>query len=453
MRLVHGVAGLCLSGILFAACSSAEADPYGSVPVGPGGPGGSGDGGSTLGDGALGGDGGPSGPGALKGFVVRRKEGLALAARAVKVRDATGKVQDLTTDTAGGFSANGVVAPYDLWVAPSGPSNNSLSTTYLGLRAMNIKVHGDATESPAPAINGTNIALSWTVPTCGGGSCRLELGTRCADGSVTTGGHPGRPSGEAYSQSYPISWFGAPNTTCEISVLLISADKSTYYFFRTNVAVQKDVPAAAPMVVPAGTPIATASVTATTTAPGSWPAPNATLNLVLPAPAGSFELLSEAVPSAPTSLPVIAGSTVTVNATQTFTSGSNFALVGATLVGAAPAATTYNLQLGDPTPLVAPVENGQINLSNGSFDFRAAPEPRIRMVTWVGPSGPGHFVILGEPKLALSRLAGLGPALTPAGVTLIAEEQTGSLDEYVSDVMVVRSTRFAKSSYSIVMPP
>jgi hypothetical protein len=423
-----------------------------------------GDGGVTvLPDGAvIQGDGAPLGPGTLSATVIGRSEPFPVANRQVKVRDSKGKVSDATTDANGAFAVPNVAPPYDLWIAASGADPNDEDSVYLGVSSMTIKVHGDVTQTPAPQKHAGTASLDWTTPSCGGGSCRMRIVVRTSDGSVVLGSHPGISPGTGPNHAtgyFPplkmaLTWYGAATTQADIGFLLSSQDFTTHFYAHSSVSVAEGQVAPVPLgTIPPVATVGVGTLTATSTAPGTYQAANGTVYLQLPAPGGAFEYITGNLTPLSFGVPNIAGAMLAFHGLQSAPPSTSSVLIGGDKINLPLVAGAQTIELGDPNPLTAPPENGPLSVQTGSIEMRAAPDPRLRIVTLAPATKPRCRIHSGDPKIDLSRLVGLAPQLIPSSAEIIAEEQTRALDAYVVDVTAKATTRFASTSYAISLKP
>lgn len=441
-----------------AACSSSGTNDLDVANTGNGGDGGGigSEGGSLLSDGSTGGlDGTTTGPGGIQGVVIARADRSPIAGRAIKLRDAQGKTQDLTTDGSGAFSAANVAAPYDLYIAPSGTSSNASGNVYLGVQTTKLKVWGDAADSAPVTPHAATTAISWDTPSCTGGVCKVYVVVRTADGTETRALHPGYGPGPRTFDVNPTWMAGTGNTTtATVALLLSGSDGGSHYFATANVNLTQGQTVNVPLA-PASVPVlGNGTFTATSSGTGSFNPPGGIARLVLPPPAGALEISTGTMSSPlPLRLPTIAGATLWFQVTQ-LAPGSPFNSVGATLLGQAPAGQAYTVPLGDPYPIAAPAEHGSASIAGGSVDFHAVTGTRVHLVQWIRlDSGPGMIVALADPKLTLARLGGLTPPVTAGPIQLVVEEHSRGYDLWLSDMTADANDQFSSTSYEAAFAP
>jgi hypothetical protein len=439
---------LTVSSLLACGASDPEPNP---LTNGGGGDGGAFEGG--FGDGGTNGD-ASAGAGGVSGQLLERTTRAPMPARALRLRDAKGKVVDLTSDASGGFAATDLATPYDLWIAPSGTTPSSSSQVYLGLTATKIRVFaGDAAVPATPTHTGT-MNVTWISPTCTGGSCKVALVARMPDGTEKYFPHPGYGPGPIPKPFVAnMTWTGASPSSASLALVLSAPDGASHFFATSTVSLTDgqtlDV-TLSPQSVPS---LGLASVTAASPPAPPFSAPAARVHLALPAPNGEVEIATgAAVPPLGFSVPNIPGSSLRFYLTD-LAGGGAFNSVGAVQIGNAVAATPFSVAQGEPYPIVAPAANGTVSLASGSIDFRASTEPRARFVQLLRSDGPSTFVWLGDPKLVLSRLAGLGPPMTQAAIELAVEEHARPLDEIATDMTVIANDRTSATSYAAVLSP
>lgn len=447
------IAGACGAG-----CSSSGTN---DLDVG-GGPGGGldggglgGEGGVPVGDGGAGVDTGSVGPAGIQGLVIARADRSPVAGRAIKIRDASGKTQDVTTDGAGAFSASNVTSPYDLYIAPSGTSSNAAGNVYLGVQTTKLKIWGDSADSPPVTPHAATTAISWDTPACTGGVCKVYLVVRTADGTETRALHPGYGPGPRTFNVNP-TWMAGTGTTTTASValLLSGSDGGSHYFATANVNLTQGQTVNVPLA-PASVPVlGNGTLAATSSGTGTFNPPGGIARLVLPAPNGALEISTGTMTSPlPLRLPTIAGASLWFQITQ-LAPGSPFNSVGATQIGQAPSGQAYSVPLGEPFPIAAPAEHGSASIAGGSVDFHATTGPHVHLVQWIRlDSGPGMIVALSDPKLTLSRLGGLTPAVTAGPIQLVVEEHSRPYDIWLSDMTADANDQFASTSYEASFTP
>ncbi len=456
MRHFPGSQALLLFTVTVACCASflacgdsgpTEADPGTRA---------SGDGGL---DGAASGDGGVNeagGPvGAIQGQLLERTTSAPMPGRAIKLRGPQGKSVDLVSDASGKFSAPDVGSPYDLWVAPSGTTPASSSQVYLGLKATKLRVFAGDPAVPATPTNSGTILVDWTMPACGGGICKSAIVARMPDGTDK------RASNVGYAQNQKIpnplnvaaTWVGASPATANVALVLTSTDGTNHYFATATASVTSGQSVLVTMTPQAVPSLGAATLAATAPAAPPFTTPSGVVRMALAAPLGEIELMTGAAGSPlPFTVPNIAGSTLRLYVTQ-LAGGGAFNAIGGTLAGVAPAAGAFLVPEGEPNPIVAPASGGSVSIASGSIDFRASSESRSRFVQLIRSDGPSTFVWVSEPKLSLSRLAGLGPPITKASIELAVEEHSRALDDIVADMTMIATDRTATTSYPATLTP
>ena len=394
--------------------------------------------------------------GGLQGQVLERTTQAPIPGRAIKIRDSKNKIVDAVTDANGGFSGGDVAPPYDLWIAPSGTTPSSSSQVYLGLKATKLRVFAGDAAVPPTTINSGTILVDWTMPACGGGICKSALVARMPDGTDKRASNVGYAQNQKIPKplNLPTSWFGASPATANVALVLTSTDGTNHYFASATASVasgQSVLVTMTPQAVPA---LGAASLAAAAPAAPPFIGPNGIVRMQLPSPHGEIELATGAAgsPPLPFSLPTIAGANMRLYVTQ-LSGGGSFNAIGGTLAGVAPATTAFTVLQGEPSPVVGPAAGGSVSLASGSIDFRGSTEPRSRFVQLIHSDRPSTNVWVADPKLVLSRLAGLTPPMTQASIELAVEEHARGLDEIVTDMTAVATDRTASSSYAATLSP
>lgn len=433
-----------------AACGGSEGeDGGGGGPVNPVGPGGPGDDLDAVPLGEAGGSETSTGAGSVTGVLLERSSRAPMAGRALKLRDATGKVVDLVTDANGGFTSS-VASPYDVWVSPSGATADATSALYLGLRAAKIRVFAGDAANPPIAKHAAKIPLSYQVPGCTGGACKMNLVGRTPDGSQQRGLHPGLGPILRNDELAPI-WTGPSPTTVQITLLLTGLDGASHYMATAtvNIGNGQSIPTTL-TPQPMGT-TGQATLAVVTTAPPSFGTPSGVVRLALPGDSGELEIATGSLASPLSfSVPTLAGSSLRFFATQLF-SGATFQAVSGAQVGVTPAASSFSISVGQAFPLVAPQAGANLSVANGVVEYRPSTEPRTRLAQLVRGDGRSIYVWHAEEKLALSRLTGLVLPLTPSATELVVEEHARALDDFVSDMAAEANDRASTSSVGITL--